>query len=266
MLSSGSLPMTRAAMPSMIALVAKFASGNEVTASPHPTTPSSVVIFTRHRWRMRVEVVRLRVADRDRLDGRDLGHGSLPWRTCQIRTARRPSAEASAGTSTSSRPGARALWWVAPEAIQPSTASTADPESKRNIPFGTAHRVVPGLDDLARRPGERPARARRRQAQERGGPAPQAEREAGALAVHAGIVVVRLERDGPGRIGPRRVALPAGGDEQEAGLRLGRVALAVEGRARDQPGEMEDDRRGHGRPCTRCSGPAPPGRRRRGTP
>jgi hypothetical protein len=52
-------------MPSMIALTAKFASGNWVIDSPQPTTPSSVVI---------VEVVRLRVADGDGLDGLDPAH------------------------------------------------------------------------------------------------------------------------------------------------------------------------------------------------
>ena len=51
MFSSGSLPTTRSAMPSMIAFVAKFASVNWVIDSPQPTTPSSVVIFARQRWR-----------------------------------------------------------------------------------------------------------------------------------------------------------------------------------------------------------------------
>jgi hypothetical protein len=50
-LSRGSLPTTRSAIPSMMALTAKLASGNWVIDSPQPTTPSSVVILTRHRWR-----------------------------------------------------------------------------------------------------------------------------------------------------------------------------------------------------------------------
>ncbi len=51
MFARGSLPTTRSAIPSMIAFVAKFASGNWVIDSPQPTTPSAVVIFTRQRWR-----------------------------------------------------------------------------------------------------------------------------------------------------------------------------------------------------------------------
>ena len=49
--SSGSRPTTRSAMPSMMALTAKLASGNWVIDSPQPTTPSSVVILTRQRCR-----------------------------------------------------------------------------------------------------------------------------------------------------------------------------------------------------------------------
>src|SRR3990172_7769803 len=51
MLASGSLPTTRSAMPSMMALVAKLASGNWVIDSPQPATPSSVVILARQRCR-----------------------------------------------------------------------------------------------------------------------------------------------------------------------------------------------------------------------
>ena len=76
------------------------------------------------------------------------------------------------------------------------------------------------------------------------GPRRSAEREAGALAVHARVVVVRLERDGPRRIGPGGVALATGGHEQEPGLRLRGVALAVQRRPGDQPREVQGDRGG----------------------
>ena len=48
---TGSLPTRFGAMPSMIALAAKFASGNCVIDSPQPTWPSSAVILHRHRCR-----------------------------------------------------------------------------------------------------------------------------------------------------------------------------------------------------------------------
>jgi len=47
-----------------------------------------------------------------------------------------PSAAAATGASTSSRPGASALWWVAPDAIQAEVAVRTSPESKRNMPLG----------------------------------------------------------------------------------------------------------------------------------
>ena len=72
-------------------------------------------------------VVRLRVADRDRRHAADRG---------QTRTSSIPSARASTGISTSSLPRASALWCVAPDAIQRAPASKAEPESKRNMPFG----------------------------------------------------------------------------------------------------------------------------------
>ena len=54
----------------------------------------------------------------------------------QTRTCPMPSAWARTGTSTSRRPGASALWWVAPEPIQREMASPAGPESNRNMPLG----------------------------------------------------------------------------------------------------------------------------------
>ena len=52
-LSSGSRPTrSSAAIPSIIASVARQASGHEVTASPQPTVPSSASIRHRVRWRI----------------------------------------------------------------------------------------------------------------------------------------------------------------------------------------------------------------------
>ena len=127
-LSSGSRPTTSsAAMPSIIASVARQTSGHEVTASPQPTVPSSASMR---------QSVRCRSAPLSFGSGYRTEIGVTRANRRHTRTSSIPSARARTGISTSSRPRASALWWVAPDAIQRAPASNADPESKRNMPFG----------------------------------------------------------------------------------------------------------------------------------
>ena len=156
-----------------------------------------------------------------------------------------PSAAASAGTSTSRRPGASALWWVAPEAIQRARASSPSPGVEPEHAVGAAHAGVARLDDLARAPRR----------------APTSRRWGRATAASLGPGAGRTRRScrGPARpgsgrsprastrvggLGPGRIALPARGDEHEPGRPLRRVALAVQRGAGQPTGEGQGDRRG----------------------
>ena len=141
-------------------------------------------------------VVRLRVPERDRLDGSDGRH---------TRTSSMPSARASTGISTSSRPRASALWCVAPEAIQ-----RAPPRTRSRSRSGTSRSGRPSCRSAPRRSRPSPRRGAtcRRPARARA-PSP-APARAGTRAT-----CPRRGRPGSGRWARRR---PGAADRPRPGL------------------------------------------------